>query len=320
MKKYILLTLLAGGTFIACQQVDETKSTPKTALPKAELSNKNNTAIVENDKEAAAKVETDSESQKSASPITKESKRVEKEPKKANNTPKTKVTDKQKPVKKTKKKKPPTKKPEKKLSTDLVKNSKTAAKNNKSNLPLPILQFESKTFNFGTVDDGDTIRHKFKFTNVGKAPAIISDASSSCGCTVPSFPRKPIAPGKSGIIEVMFNTKGQLLEQKKSVTITANTEPKYNTLYLEGNVYRRPPPPKEDKKEDDSKEKEKASKNKKKSDSKNNKKKASSKKDNATNKKTNNNQKKKPKAGNEKKIDSLKNKNIDLNKQKKKKP
>jgi len=197
-------------------------------------------------------------------------------------------------------------------------------------VPLPKLEFEYKTFNFGTVDEGDTILHKFKFVNTGDAPAIISDASTSCGCTVPIYPKKPIKPGEKGIIEVMFNTKGKLLEQKKSITLTANTEPMYNTLYLEGLVYRRPAKKEEDKEKEDKKKdnkEEKKKKGKKKGKVDNKKKTKNAKKDSlqqksdATKNKANKRkQNTKDTIENNLNIDTLKSKqNIDLSKQKKKK-
>jgi len=134
-------------------------------------------------------------------------------------------------------------KPEKeeKLSAKLVTNSKTASgKKNEKTGPLPELVFDYKTHDFGIVNHGDTVAHKFYFVNEGDAPAIISEASSSCGCTVPDYPKKPIKPGQRAYIKAVFATKGKLNTQKKSITIKANTEPNYTTLYLTGEVYNRP--------------------------------------------------------------------------------
>merc|ERR1712146_518887 len=63
----------------------------------------------------------------------------------------------------------------------------------------------------------------FKFTNTGDAPLIITDAKSSCGCTVPEYPKNtPIAPGDSGELLVKFNGTGQN-QVTKTITVTANT-------------------------------------------------------------------------------------------------
>jgi len=147
--------------------------------------------------------------------------------------------EKPKPAKKTKAIKSTTK--DEKLSAKLVTNSKTASKKKKEKKgPLPELVFDYKTYDFGIVNHGDTVTYKFYFVNEGDAPAIISEASSSCGCTIPEYPKKPIKPGKRAYIKAVFATKGKLNTQKKSITIKANTEPNYTTLYLEGEVYNRP--------------------------------------------------------------------------------
>jgi len=306
MKKYFLLTIVAGSVLVGCQQVDESGSTTtKTEVSKIEAPAEN-TAVVDKKEDATFEAEINT---KELANLPSSEKKVEPPLKKPTAKPK------QKPVKKESK----PKKPKKRLSADLVKNTKTAApKKDQSKIPLPKLEFEYKTYNFGTVDEGDTILHKFKFVNTGDAPVIISDASTSCGCTVPSYPRKPIKPGGKGIIEVMFNTKGKLLEQKKSITLTANTEPMYNTLYLEGLVYRRP-----EKKEEEKEEEKKDAKKKGKAAKKNNAKKDATPKK----KKTPKNKTAKPNKNisdsikNKLKTDSLKSKkSIDLSKHKKKKP
>lgn len=106
--------------------------------------------------------------------------------------------------------------------------------------PITSIQFEETTYNFGTVKDGDKVKHIYKFKNTGKAPLIISDAKGSCGCTVPDWPREPIAPGKSGEIKVEFDSKNKGTEegsnQSKRVTITANTDPVQTYLNITGIV------------------------------------------------------------------------------------
>ncbi|MBK8704817.1 MAG: DUF1573 domain-containing protein [Saprospiraceae bacterium] len=98
------------------------------------------------------------------------------------------------------------------------------------------IQFDSTTYHFGEVFEGDKVTHKFSFTNTGKTPLIISDARSTCGCTVPKWPDTPIAPGEKGEIEVRFDTKGKSGRQSKPVTITANTYPSTTRIYLTGMV------------------------------------------------------------------------------------
>ncbi len=106
--------------------------------------------------------------------------------------------------------------------------------------PITSIKFEETTFDFGTVKDGEKVKHNYKFTNTGKVPLIISDAKGSCGCTVPDWPREPIAPGKSGEIKVEFDSKNKGTEegapQAKKVTLTANTDPVQSFLNIKGIV------------------------------------------------------------------------------------
>ena len=101
---------------------------------------------------------------------------------------------------------------------------------------LPILQWLDTVFNFGEVKEGDIITREFAFHNVGTAPLLITNASSTCGCTVPEWPKEPIPPDSSGVIQVKFNTVGRTGAQTKEVTIFANTIPNQSTLRLTGRV------------------------------------------------------------------------------------
>ena len=87
---------------------------------------------------------------------------------------------------------------------------------------FPVITFAETEFDFGTIDQGTKVEHVFKFTNTGDAPLVIVDAKSSCGCTVPSYPKDPIAPGAEAELLVKFNGSGKN-QVSKTVTITANT-------------------------------------------------------------------------------------------------
>ena len=101
---------------------------------------------------------------------------------------------------------------------------------------LAQLQFGESNFDFGKVKAGEVIEHTFPFTNSGKAPLVITDARSTCGCTVPSWPKDPIPPGGGGEILVHFNTKNKKGYQDKPVTIIANTNPTQTILRMRGTV------------------------------------------------------------------------------------
>jgi hypothetical protein len=103
--------------------------------------------------------------------------------------------------------------------------------------PITTMAFdENGTFDFGTVTEGEIVSHTFSFTNTGSEPLIISDAKGSCGCTVPSKPTAPIAPGEKGEITVQFNSKNKKGARNQKVTVTANTNPAQTFIYLTGTV------------------------------------------------------------------------------------
>ena len=99
------------------------------------------------------------------------------------------------------------------------------------------MAFEEEDFDFGEVDEGAVVEHTFHFINTGKAPLLISSARSTCGCTVPEWPKEPIGPGESGKIEVKFNTRGKKNKQTKPITIVANTYPATSKVFIRGFVH-----------------------------------------------------------------------------------
>ncbi len=99
------------------------------------------------------------------------------------------------------------------------------------------IEFEEPDFNFGEVNEGEIVEHDFAFRNTGKAPLIINNARSTCGCTVPEWPKEPIPPGEGGVISVRFDTKNRPNQQSKPITITANTYPATSRVFLSGFVY-----------------------------------------------------------------------------------
>lgn len=102
----------------------------------------------------------------------------------------------------------------------------------------PKIEFKEETINYGTVTKGeDSGKRVFEFTNTGNEPLLISDAKSSCGCTVPSYPKEPIPPGGSDKIEVQYNMNPGPIS--KTITITTNAINKENgmvALRIKGNV------------------------------------------------------------------------------------
>ena len=106
--------------------------------------------------------------------------------------------------------------------------------------PITTIEFEEVEYDYGMVMEGEKVVHEYKFKNTGDEPLIISNAKGSCGCTVPDWPREPIAPGESNVIKVQFDSKnkGKVggAPQSKRVTITANTDPVNSYLTIKGKV------------------------------------------------------------------------------------
>ncbi|MCI0523421.1 MAG: DUF1573 domain-containing protein [Bacteroidales bacterium] len=87
-----------------------------------------------------------------------------------------------------------------------------------------VIKFDTLDHNFGAVKPGEKIGCIFKFTNTGDADLVVTAASASCGCTVPKFSKKPVAPGEGGTIEVIFDTSGREGLQTKTVVVQSNAE------------------------------------------------------------------------------------------------
>lgn len=102
--------------------------------------------------------------------------------------------------------------------------------------PTTLIRYDNERFDFGVADEGEVVKHTFKFTNVGKEPLLINNAKGSCGCTVPTWPKEAIPPGGTGEIKVEFNTKGKPGMQSKRVTVTANTTPTETFIEIKGEV------------------------------------------------------------------------------------
>ena len=100
------------------------------------------------------------------------------------------------------------------------------------------IKFDKVSHDFGTFSESNPVQEcVFTFTNVGQAPLIINQAVASCGCTVPSYTKEPIAPGKTGAIKVTYNGKGKFPGHfKKSITVRTHGKPEMSRLYVEGTM------------------------------------------------------------------------------------
>ena len=115
-----------------------------------------------------------------------------------------------------------------------VKAKTTAVANQKINGAGMV--FASETIDYGTVAYNSNGKREFTFTNNGNKPLIITNAQGSCGCTVPSYPREPIAPGAKGVIGVNYDTSRAGQAFTKTITLTTNAVESTKVLTIKGNV------------------------------------------------------------------------------------
>lgn len=105
-----------------------------------------------------------------------------------------------------------------------------------SNEPKPQIKFDAEEFDFGDIKQGDIVTHVFKFTNNGEYPLVLQNVRTTCGCTVPEWPREPIAPGETSEIKATFNSAGKMGAQRKVITIISNAVNSRTTVTLTGTI------------------------------------------------------------------------------------
>lgn len=91
-------------------------------------------------------------------------------------------------------------------------------------MPKTIISFDNTKHDFGTITEGEVVKHAYRFKNAGTNPLLISNAVASCGCTVPSYPKEPIPPGGEGEIVVEFNSTKRPGIQNKNVLVYSNAQ------------------------------------------------------------------------------------------------
>jgi hypothetical protein len=117
-----------------------------------------------------------------------------------------------------------------------IDNPNVASDTEAPNPDAPVLTFAENQFDFGDIKPDSKVQHTFKFTNTGKTPLLIADATASCGCTTPSWTKEAVAPGATGEMEVQFDSRGKQGLISKQVNVRANTQPSTTTIYIKGNV------------------------------------------------------------------------------------
>ena len=103
-----------------------------------------------------------------------------------------------------------------------------------------VLKFDVIEHDFGRVTEGEKVGYIFTFRNEGTGNLLINNAVTSCGCTVPKYSKKPVAPGSTGSIEVVFDTSGRNGIQTKTVTVMSNAVTPVMLLQIKTEVIPKP--------------------------------------------------------------------------------
>ena len=120
----------------------------------------------------------------------------------------------------------------------VAQNDAAQPKKNKK-VKTPEITFEKLVHDYGQIYQGENGECEFVFKNTGKAELVLTNCRSSCGCTVPSWPKDPIPPGKKAVIKVKYNTQriGQI---NKTITVESNAVNDRVVLKITGNVNPKP--------------------------------------------------------------------------------
>ena len=100
------------------------------------------------------------------------------------------------------------------------------------------ITFSETKHDFGNIRAVDgKVTATYRFTNTGTEPlVIITVTNGGCGCTTPSYPKAPIAPGKSGEITIQFDPSGRRGEFNREVKVKTNASKKRIPLMFSGAI------------------------------------------------------------------------------------
>lgn len=100
------------------------------------------------------------------------------------------------------------------------------------------IKFDKTNINLGTFSESQPVQKAtFTFTNTGNKPLVINQAIASCGCTVPTYTKKPVMPGQKGEVSVTYNGKGKFPGHfKKTITVRTNAAVEMTRIYIEGDM------------------------------------------------------------------------------------
>jgi hypothetical protein len=110
------------------------------------------------------------------------------------------------------------------VACNRTKQPVTPAKNVVIELSATAMHFETESHDFGQVKAGEKLSFSFVFENKGDSPIVIKSAETDCGCISARYPEKPVEPGKTGVLEVIFDSAGLFGRQLKTVEILWNSK------------------------------------------------------------------------------------------------
>ena len=109
-------------------------------------------------------------------------------------------------------------------------------KNEGANQTGPQIVFEEASFDFGDIQQGDKVEHIFTFENTGTEPLLLTNVQTTCGCTVPKWPREPIPPGQESKITVKFNSTGKMGKVNKVIKVISNAVTPISQVTITTNI------------------------------------------------------------------------------------
>lgn len=121
------------------------------------------------------------------------------------------------------------------LPADIVNNPNSALGLD-PNTDIPVIDFKKTEHDFGKVIQGEKVSYNFQFTNKGNADLLIPNVSTSCGCTISSYPVDPIKPGETESISVSFDSQNRMGFQHKRITVLTNATPAKYILTIQAEV------------------------------------------------------------------------------------
>jgi len=123
---------------------------------------------------------------------------------------------------------------EKKINDDLQERKERAEQ--VKTMPKTKIEFVSQMYDFGTIQEGEVMKHVYSFKNTGDVPLLISDVLPSCGCTVAEFTKQPVMPNETGTIGIQFDSKGRPGVTEKHIIVVSNADAEKVSIGFKGIV------------------------------------------------------------------------------------